>query len=526
MLQYIINTSIIWLACLVLYELLLRKESFHNYNRAYLLGSIALGLLLPLASLNSFVPANNQVLRQPTEQVYEIKKAVFAPEAPATTATAVSNASPATAAQAPSHWSVNQLLWAVYLLGVAIGIILILREAHQLIRLYSRGSKTRERGCRIVETGNVHCPFSFFNIIFVGRRADYTQSQWTVLLGHEKEHSRQLHSLDNLALIVLRIVFWFHPLPHVYYRKLMMIHEFQADAVAVKSPADYGSFLLEQTLLKGAPVLTHSFNYSPIKNRIAMLTGTRSTQTRLLKYLSIIPLSLLLVLFCTQISFSGSSSAKSHKIVFRGNEIEFGTYKVYPFEYVATMKKQKDVFLYAPLPDTIPMKDWITGNTVMRPVPVETTPIALNGKPIFGEEERYEMVNGKSTYLSPIFNGQVNDPVRFLFARLENDLSKLDDGLYHLDIQRLVVDEKGDLAYYESKGIVADRSSVGRPFAVMTVQQKGTIDRQLFDLLDRSLKFKPALDLDGTPINARLELPAYDIEVKNHKARLFERKGC
>jgi hypothetical protein len=171
------------------------------------------------------------------------------------------------------------------------------------------------------------------------------------------------------------------------------------------------------------------------------------------------------------------------------------------------------------------MKDWRTGYTVMRPVPVETTPVAINGQPIYGEEIRYEAVNGRSTILSPIFKGQINDPVLFLFSRLENDLSKLEDGLYSLDLRRLVVDDKGNLAYYESKGIIAEAVG-GRAFSFISDDLRSTINRQLFGLLDGALKFKPAMDLEGTPINARLELRAYDIEVKDHKPRLFERKGC
>ena len=527
MLQYIINASLIWLSCLVIYDLLLRRETFHQYNRAYLLLSLAAGLLLPMADLNNLLPENNNILREPTVQVYELKKAVFVPDAPVSELPPAAPAAPApTTAQASAQPTLHQILLAIYILGMAAGLIIILREAFHLIRLYSTGLKSREHGCVIVETGKVHCAFSFFSIIFVGDRSDYDLKQWTILLEHEKEHSRQLHSFDNIALIILRIICWFHPLPHIYYRRLMMIHEFQADAVAARDKANYGSFLLEQSLLSGAPVLTHSFNYSPIKNRIAMLTGTRSTRTRLLKYLAVIPLSLILILFCTQMSFSVGNAAKQSKVYFKGNEIVFGTYKAYPFEYLDVLKKQKEAFLYAPLPDTIPVKDRVTGNTVLRPVPLDTTPVAINGKPIFGTEARYGMSDDKTIYTPPVFTGLEKDAIKFLFSRLADEFNKLDNGLYYLDLRRVVVDDKGDLAYYESKGIVADGGSVGLPASSISADHKRALDHELFDLLNGPMKFTPALRPDGTPINARMELPMYEIEVKDHKAKLFERKGC
>lgn len=291
MLQYIINASVIWLVSLLCYELLFRRESFHQINRFYLLISLAGGLLLPLANLNKLLPAKNNVIAQPVSQVYQLKKNI-----------GIADVQKVKTTNSLSHIqreenSIEILLWFIYAAGVFAGFFLIIREAVHLYQLYRSGNKSFEHGSIIVEAGKVQSPFSFFTIIFVNSKTAYSEMQWKLLITHEKEHGRQFHSLDNLLLLTLRILFWFHPLPHIYFRKLRMVHEFQADNAAATDIQQYGTFLLEQNLLQQTSLLTQSFNYSPIKTRIAMLTRTKSARAKLYKYVTVVPVVLLLVFF-------------------------------------------------------------------------------------------------------------------------------------------------------------------------------------------------------------------------------------
>jgi hypothetical protein len=43
MLQYLLNATAIWLISLVLFDLFLRRESYHGYNRFYLLFTTLVG---------------------------------------------------------------------------------------------------------------------------------------------------------------------------------------------------------------------------------------------------------------------------------------------------------------------------------------------------------------------------------------------------------------------------------------------------------------------------------------------------
>ncbi len=511
MLQYLINTSIIWLACLLLYELLLRNESFHQFNRIYLMACIVAGLLLPSANLNRLMPIQNNILLQPTGQVYVIKKAIQVNEISVPIASV-------------DH-TIEHILWIIYLTGMLIGMLLLVWEILTLFRLYINGRKSSETGYTIVETGKDSGPFSIFNIIFIRNRQDYNQAQWSLLMAHEKEHNRQLHLLDNLFLIILRIVCWFNPLPHIYYKRLRMVHEFQADNAAAINTTDYGTFLLEQNLLQGAPILTHSFNYSPIKTRITMLTKTRSTRTKLLKCLTVVPLFGLLIIFCTQTSFTGQINKKGTKVYFKGNEIEFGELKVVPYEYREIMQQQKKIFLRTAIPDSVPIKNYVTGEiTRMDPVLSDIIPIAINGKHIFGHEPQYMLSEAEAKYFPPVFYDAEKDFEKFLFSKTVNELNTLEDGSYIFHLKGLVINDKGNVAYYEKPSIqlfiISDEKN---PIIADAVKQK--IEQQFIEVLEGSLKFKPALK-NGKPVNARLSLEKYIIDVKSHKAQLVERGGC
>lgn len=51
MLIYLLNVSVIWGVSLLVFQWLLKQETFHRWNRLYLLLSLAGGLLIPLLSV-------------------------------------------------------------------------------------------------------------------------------------------------------------------------------------------------------------------------------------------------------------------------------------------------------------------------------------------------------------------------------------------------------------------------------------------------------------------------------------------
>jgi beta-lactamase regulating signal transducer with metallopeptidase domain len=520
MLQYVINASAIWLICLLCYEVLFRRESFYQYNRLFLLFSLAAGLLLPALSLNkivSAVPQNNKGVVAPVTQVYELKKRIAVASVPKV------NKSQHLMTTPQPEDRTELILWSVYFAGTLVSLLWLIKEALYLYRLYRRGSRSYQQGYTLVETREAHGPFSFFRIIFVGSRQDYTDTEWRFILTHELEHKCRLHSFDNLFLIAVRLVFWFHPLPHMYFKRLRMVHEFQADKAAGTEIEQYGTFLLEQTLLQSTLVLTHSFNYSPIKIRIAMLTKIRSSRARLLKYFIVFPLTLLLVFCCTQISLSGEVTRQGNKVYFKGNEITMGQLKVIPYSYQEEIENQKKIFRHASLPDSVLSWDYRTNHMKMEQVVSDVMPVDINGKHIYGNEPKYLLTNAEVDYTAPVF-GKFSELGEYLFSEVQSDLNKLDDGFYTFNVNRVVIDDQGRIAYYEDKGISQFREPYEKG-PMMSQALKNVIDKKIEAALNTNQKFAPAVK-DGKAINARVAVRSYDIVVKQHKAILMKGGGC
>jgi len=134
---------------------------------------------------------------------------------------------------------------------------------------------------------------------------------------HERRHYTLLHFADLLLMQLAKIVFWFHPLAYAYNKHLLLVHEFQADKVSAQEPQQYGQFLVEQALLQTAPVLSHSFNRSPIKKRIVMLTR-KSTAAARTKMLVFIPLAMVCFIFFAKDSFSQKASDKTIQLIHFG----------------------------------------------------------------------------------------------------------------------------------------------------------------------------------------------------------------
>lgn len=269
MVQYFLNVSAIWLISLVLFDLLLKRENYHGYNRFYLMFTFLLGIALPLPQL-------------------------------------LSNTSAPLSAYIPQGTKWLQWATIIYLIGAMTMFSLLIIDIAKLIIFFRKGTRSKMDGWVIVETGKQHPPFSYLDILFVAGKDRYNSEEWEMILSHERYHSVLLHLIDMLLMQLAHIVLWFHPLIYVYHGRLLLVHEYQADNASSKQPEKYGKFLVEQSILKAAPAFSHSFNRSPIKNRILMLGKNAKPRTGIsnLKLLVIIPITIVFVAFFSKNSFS------------------------------------------------------------------------------------------------------------------------------------------------------------------------------------------------------------------------------
>lgn len=469
MATYLFNLTLIWLVSMVLFDIVLIREKHHAYNRAYLLLTLLAGCIVPFISRPAEVATTVQRRLNNLDTVRER----LAADAPTVSGTQ------------PDIYTL--LLW-VYLAGLAFGLTRVLKELIQLSAWYRQGNKRNLGTFLLIETGKQHGPFSFGNYIFVSTASAYTEAEWEMLLHHEQAHARYAHRIDLLLIQIVQLTLWFHPLVYWYRKRLILVHEFQADQKSAADPFIYGSFLLEQTLLQAGPRITHSFNCSPIKSRLTMLSKNQSRYGKL-KFLVLLPLLGGVFVCCTAAKPSSERKVdeQKHTITFRGNV----------FGLPATVQR-----------DTVVM-DMGNGQQQMKVFEKDPyIPLSMNGTPIIEASE--------VTVAPRLKNGE--DLPSLLFAQLRKQIEALPDGDYMFNLMNLVVDPAGKLVYFDMGGIYPNEQSIKDPKAAQLIEainQSGErfLNEATLDFLPGTKNGKPVLCMTTAGFNlSRM------VHVRNHNA--------
>ena len=268
----------------LLYFVFLRKESFYNLNRFYLLVTLIVSFILPFVNIEFTKPSGQFVNN------FEFVEHAFL-EASETLESVelitVENV---------------QSFPAIYFLLIVGMMITAVRIGYQLFCIYKNVKthelKTKEKYTHVLMDKN-HSTHSFFNFIFVQKSA-FKNDQIKEMLHHEYVHAEKLHSLDLLIVGFLSILQWFNPFIYLYKRALTETHEFQADRALLDSGTDktrYQQLLLDQTRSIVFAGLTSNFNQSLIKNRLKMMNKIKSSNRTILKYLFVFPLVFFIGIF-------------------------------------------------------------------------------------------------------------------------------------------------------------------------------------------------------------------------------------
>jgi len=265
---------------LLVYDLFLKRETFFNYNRAYLLISSILSLVLPFIKL----PELKKIVTK--DVVIHLPEVFIGVKSPSAYDIQIAEQAGIIIEQSQTP------IWQFVLLtGIAVATLIFLFKISKLYWLKSKNPKRWKGNVLIVKLIKSSAAFSFFNTIFLGERIPETEK--TTIYKHELVHIKELHTLDLLFFELLRIIFWFNPLVYIYQNRIKELHEYIADGKAVKQngKTEYYESLLNQVFDVNNVSFTNTFfKKSLIKKRITMLQKSKSKQLNLLKYTLLIPL--------------------------------------------------------------------------------------------------------------------------------------------------------------------------------------------------------------------------------------------
>ena len=294
LIPYLVQSSVSLMVLYAVYWLFLRKDTFFHINRFYLLLALLLSLVIPL---------------------FEIRLFYFGSQSPVTILLDTVTITPEKMAKARSgHLTWFEITGVVYITGVAIFTIRFLVQLVQLALITGRNKIVRKEGMNLVFVDKGYSPFSFFNLVFI-RKEFYVDGKLTPVLAHERIHIRQFHTIDLLIAEIVTIIQWFNPFAWLLGKSMKRTHEFLADEGVLKEGFiihDYQTLILNEAMGIQVNNLTNNFNVSLIKNRIQMMTKSRSGAWAVSKVLITAPAIFLLVLFISA-GTSGVSFAQEKK---------------------------------------------------------------------------------------------------------------------------------------------------------------------------------------------------------------------
>ncbi|QIE59467.1 hypothetical protein G5B37_07785 [Rasiella rasia] len=300
MIHYILQVILFQLLFLVVYDLFLKKETFFNYNRLYLLGTSILSFVIPFLKF--------EAIQQTIPQEYRVQlPAILIGNSTSEASLATSVMLDEVVVQQPTFsWTTIVLL--LYGLGVLFSIVVFALKLRKLYKLKKLATQESFGNYTVATIPNSEAAFTYLKTVFLG--AKISEEQKNYILQHELVHVQQRHTLDLLFFELLRIVFWFNPLVYITQIKLQVLHEYTADRiVASKDKAEYYQSLLQEVFRTTTVSFINTFYKSSIiKNRIVMLQKTNSKKIVQLKYLLIIPA------VCAMLFYTSCSNEKSEEL--------------------------------------------------------------------------------------------------------------------------------------------------------------------------------------------------------------------
>jgi len=260
---YLLKFSGCLLVLWLLYVLFLEKQSTHHFKRFYLLGALALALIIPTLTITHYIEpvATNAMpmILLPEVTTLEVPQ------------------------ELPPFLNVENVLWIVYGIGVLLFSIRFMVNLFKMYRRISENDTITEHSFIYVLLKEYHIPHSFFNYIFYNKSKFEAQNIPKEVMLHEETHAKQLHSIDILIIEALQIVFWFHPLIYMIKQHIKLNHEFLADQAVLNQGIDtknYQKVLLQFSSNTSKYQLASAINYSSFKKRFTVMK-TQTSKTRI-----------------------------------------------------------------------------------------------------------------------------------------------------------------------------------------------------------------------------------------------------
>ena len=309
--------------CLVLlylpYTLLMRRDTFHAFNRVLLLSIVAFSLVLPLINIPlSPLKGDSERMIETTfpivgiseeieEVFYSIPSEVSSPEVGL-------EASVEEPEAVVPIWP--SILILIYIIGVGVCIAW---KAFQLVRLYRYIPsnclwKDTIDGIQVYAHFDEVCPFSWMNTVVI---TDEDFKNNPSVMQHERAHIRLHHSWDNLFVSFVEVLQWFNPCIWMLDYSLREVHEYEADANVLSHGVtlqNYQSLLIRKAIGTSSYAFANGFNHSLLTKRIRMMMKRKSNRWSCTKAVYLLPVAAIALAAFATPEFTEKANAVSESV--------------------------------------------------------------------------------------------------------------------------------------------------------------------------------------------------------------------
>jgi TonB family protein len=281
MMNYLLELAAIHIILVVGYWILLRKERQFGFMRMSLVVITLASLIIPLIALPQLFPSDSPSISSFTLDL---------------TLMDISLKMNTTSASAPpSEFGINHLMIFAYLTISGFFLFRFSKAIFEVWHIRNRSASFMQDGCKVYKFKNLNGSFSFLNSIFIDKKLESDPAAYKAILLHELAHVKYKHSYEVIFFELYKICFWWLPTSWLVLHEIKKIHEFQADADAVKhfDIHRYSSILINSTLKMNGLSIINSFNQIFIQKRLQVMKN-KIQKIEPLKILAMASLILLL----------------------------------------------------------------------------------------------------------------------------------------------------------------------------------------------------------------------------------------
>ena len=306
---YILKVAVLTAAFGILYHYLLKKETFHRFNRIVLGVSLLLAYILPLCVISlskSGRTPQPEIYIPFTSQVYDrefvnlpAQSSIVEYNTPDTPTRNNPEFDGAASIQSPKNNRALTIIFIIYAVGFVLVVASRIVSAMKVNSIIRKGRMVQSSDkWNVIVAGSDIQPFSWMKDVVLPN--DPAVINDPVVLEHEKAHIAFGHSYELLIFDIITFVQWFNPAVWQMRRDLCAVHEFQVDAAVLEKGYDrkqYQYSLLSHAVGLQAIAMVCGFRLNSLRDRIGMMNRPASPLKKIAKiiYIPLVALAVILI---------------------------------------------------------------------------------------------------------------------------------------------------------------------------------------------------------------------------------------